>query len=70
MTPLIDQTTKPTGTTPSPLFSTSYRVLIDGEEKAAGGLDDDGAFEPPLRPPSEVADPDDAQPADWDEREE
>jgi calnexin len=45
-------------------------LLIDGEEKAGGRIDDAGAFEPPLRPPRELPDPGDAPPADWDEREE
>lgn len=47
-----------------------YSLLIDGEEKAGGRIDDAGAFEPPLRPPRELPDPGDAPPADWDEREE
>ncbi|KIY94823.1 putative Calnexin Flags: Precursor [Monoraphidium neglectum] len=47
-----------------------YRVLIDGEERAAGGLLDDGAFEPPLRPPKRIPDASDEKPLAWDEREE
>lgn len=47
-----------------------YQVLIDGEEKAAGSLLDEKAFEPPLQPPKELPDPDDVKPEDWDAQEE
>jgi calnexin len=37
---------------------------------AGGSLTNASAFDPPLRPPREVPDPEDAKPDDWDEREE
>jgi calnexin len=47
----------------------TYEILIDQEVKTSGSLLSDEDFKPPVNPPSEIDDPDDRKPDDWDERE-
>jgi hypothetical protein len=43
----------------------AFEIQVDGFRMRHGSLADEGAFAPPLVPPSTIADPDDVEPADW-----
>ncbi|ODV96373.1 hypothetical protein PACTADRAFT_2666 [Pachysolen tannophilus NRRL Y-2460] len=46
-----------------------FEIRINGEVAKAGNLLDEHLFSPSFNPPTEIEDPDDIKPEDWDERE-
>ncbi len=45
------------------VYTCSYTLLIDGEEKKSGSILED--FDPAVNPPEEIDDPEDSKPEDW-----
>lgn len=47
-----------------------FEIRINGEVAKSGNLLSDGTFKPSFNPPTEIEDPSDIKPEDWDDREE
>jgi calnexin len=45
-----------------------FEIRINGEVVKAGNLLEEDTFQPPFDPPTEIEDPEDTQPEDWDDR--